>query len=151
MVWNIFYFPIYWVANHPNWLIFFRGVAQPPTSLVLKNNLANLTIPSEMLVTCTNVIQPSRWFDTRGVFRNAKRPRQKADLQKLQAEIDARGAGDCFLVDKKGRLWPDYPGEDYTTIWGFPYMERPQNGWFRMENPIKMDDLGVPLFQETPI
>ena len=22
-----FYFPIYWVANHPNWLIFFRGVA----------------------------------------------------------------------------------------------------------------------------
>ena len=28
-----FYFPIYWVANHPNWLIFFRGVAQPPTSI----------------------------------------------------------------------------------------------------------------------
>ena len=32
VVWNIFYFPIYWESSSQLWLIFFRGVAQPPTS-----------------------------------------------------------------------------------------------------------------------
>ena len=30
-------------------------------------------------------------------------------------------------------------------------MEVPQYGWFIRNNPIKMDDLRVPLFVETPI
>ena len=37
------------------------------------------------------------------------------------------------------------------TIWGFPKIVVPQNGWFTEENPIKMEDLRIPPFKETPI
>ena len=33
----------------------------------------------------------------------------------------------------------------------FPKILVPQNGWFIMDTPIKMDDFVVPLFLETPI
>ena len=39
----------------------------------------------------------------------------------------------------------------YFTIWVFPKIGVPQNGWLIMENLIKMDDLGAPLFSETSI
>ena len=36
-------------------------------------------------------------------------------------------------------------------MWVFPKIGVLQNGWFIMEKPIKMDDLVVPLYLETPM
>ena len=41
--------------------------------------------------------------------------------------------------------------KSHMFIWVFPKIGVPQNGWLKMENPIKMDDLGgKPTIFGTP-
>ena len=56
------------------------------------------------------------------------------------------GVASSSLMIKPGGAWPGWlPGLD-IVIWVVPKIMVPQNGWFIMENPIKMDDLGISLF-----
>ena len=45
VVWNIFYFSIYWECHHPNWRTpsFFRGVGIPPTTRWFSPNFHGLS------------------------------------------------------------------------------------------------------------
>ena len=51
-------------------------------------------------------------------------------------------------VDEGDKITYVQPEQD--PMWMFPKMVVPHNGWFIMENPKKMDDLGVPQFRKHP-
>ena len=53
------------------------------------------------------------------------------------------------MFRKKAWVFPST--RKHFPLWVFPKIGVPQNRWFIMENLIKIHDLGVPLFLETPI
>ena len=66
-------------------------------------------------------------------------------MERGETNGDSMDSSSETLVEHLGRF------KHKMDIWVFPKIGIPQNGWFIMEIPIKMGDLGVPLFSETPI
>ena len=54
------------------------------------------------------------------------------------------------LADALQKLAAAHLAKGHLDIWGVS-MGYPQNAWFIMGNPIKIDDLGVTVVQETTI
>ena len=65
------------------------------------------------------------------------------------ASLPAPGTlGGEFFTPTKTKMTMENPPVDDMDV---SKNRGTQNGWFIMENPIKMDDLGVPVFLETPM
>ena len=97
------------------------------------------------------MIKKTRCFD--GFFSTCRSPRGSSSRC---PGLVAAGNATVALELPGRKFWVGDPKmlREAAEIWGFPAFHShggtPMAGWFRRDNPTKMDDFGVPPFMESP-